>query len=338
MDRYRGDSSAAYMASYVRFLLLAKWAVFSRHLARKYDVVHVNTMPDFMVLAALPPRLFGAKVILDIHDVMPEIYMSKFSLPASHWKIRLIRGVEVLSARLAHAVLTAEHPKGELVIGHGVPREKVTVLLNLPDDTIFPLRAQPDTPAPVTADDAFRLIYHGTLAPRLGLDNAVGAMPAVRRRFPGATLRLIGDGDQLPELHVQARALGVTDAVSFSDAFLPIEQVLPELLSAHLAVIPTRHDVSTDYMLPTKLIEYLRLGVPALFTPTLTVRHYFGDGCPLYLEDPSPEAVAEKVIWARENLTEVQQLTLGLQRDFFARYDWPRHKQVYLDLLEQLVS
>lgn len=338
MDRYRGASSAAYLASYLRFLALTSLAVFRAHLQRRYDVIHVNTMPDFMILTALLPRIFGAKVVLDIHDVMPEIYMTKFQLGQDHWKIRLIRGVEVLSARLAHAVLAAEHPKRDLLVEHGIPRRKIEVLLNLPDHEIFPLNTRPRAAAPQNRDDEFRLIYHGTIAHRLGLDRAVAAMPAILEFQPGARLRVIGDGDHLPALHSLCDELGLGEVVSFSDGFLPIEEILPELMNAHLAVIPTRREVSTDYMLPTKLIEYLRLGVPAVVVPTRTVRHYFGDECPLFLEEGSPADVAAKVNWVRTNFAEVLTINRGLQEGFFSKYDWPRHKAVYLRLLDGLLS
>ena len=45
---------------------------------RRYDVVHVHNVPDFLVFAAVVPKLFGARLILDIHDVLPELYAGKF--------------------------------------------------------------------------------------------------------------------------------------------------------------------------------------------------------------------------------------------------------------------
>lgn len=341
MERYRGGSTVSYLLGYLRFLFLAGGAVFAAHLRRRFRIIHVNTMPDFMVLTGLLPRMCGARLLLDIHDVMPEIYMTKFKVPATHWKIRLIKSSEVLAARLAHRVLTAEHPKLELLVAHGVPRGKLSVLLNLPDDAIFPLRRRTPEPMLLAAGGPpptveFRLIYHGTIVHRLGLDHAVNAMGLLAAEWPGLTLSLYGDGDQLPELHALATRSGIADRVWFSDRFLPIEEILPAIAAAHLAVLPTRHEISTDYMLPTKLLEYLACGVPALFTPTLTVRHYFGDSHPLYLEDPSPAALAERIVWVRANYAEVVRLTNELQDRFFGRWHWSEHKHTYLDLLDEL--
>jgi len=340
MPRYRGSSPIAYVLSYLRFLFLASFSVQNHHLKSRYDIVHVNTMPDFMVATGLLPRLFGAKVILDIHDVMPEIYMTKFGIPDTHWKIRLIKLIEVLSARLAHSVLTAEHPKGELLVEHGIAKEKIQVLLNLPDDQHFIpqfILSDPALEGPASDPDVeFRLIYHGTLAHRLGMDISINALDLIRTDIPGARLELFGDGDQIPELHALSSELNLEDRVWFSDGFKPIEQVVPSIKKAHLAVIPTRHEISTDYMLPTKLLEYLAFGIPAVFTPTKTVRHYFGDSHPLFIYDPCPEETAEKIRWVRDNYNEAKKLTAELQDKWFSRYHWPVHKMSYVELLAEL--
>jgi len=101
-------------------------------------------------------------------------------------------------------------------------------------------------------------------------------------------------------------------------------------------VLPKRHEISTDYMLPTKLLEYLAFGIPAIFTPTLTARHYFGNKHPLFLANPTPEETAAKILWVARNYEQAKRLTAELQNRWFSRYHWPKHKQVYLDLLDHL--
>jgi len=341
LRRYRGDSNAAYLGSYVSFLLRAAARLERDHRRRRYAVVHVNTMPDFMVATAWLPRLQGARVILDVHDVMPEIYMSKFGVGPGHWKTRLIRAIERLAAATADHVLTAEHPKRDLLVSHGIAARKLSVLLNLPDHRIFPPHFQLtdrdllERPAS-DPDQPFRLIYHGTLAERLGLDRALAALARLRQRIPGATLELIGDGDHRPALERMTAELGLADRVRFSDGFRPIEEVVPAIRAAHLAVIPTRQDVSTDYMLPTKLLEYLACGIPAVFTPTRTVRHYFGDEHPLFLSTGEPDELAARIAWCRDHYAEVKRLTAGLQERWFSRYHWPEHSQTYLRLIDGL--
>ncbi len=340
LQRYRGNSASVYMMSYLRFLVLAKAALLAGQLRWRFRIVHINTMPDFMVLAGLWPRILGAKIILDIHDVMPELYMTKFDLPASHWKPSLVRTIEVASARLAHVVLTAEHPKAKLLAEHGIPAEKIAVLLNLPDESVFRPEIMRREPLPLPDDPGadFHLVYHGTVAHRHGLDRAIGAVDKLTGDWPGIRLSILGEGDHLAALLEQVKRLGLGERVYFSQAYRPIEEIVPVLQTAHLAVIPTREVISTDYMLPTKLLEYLALGIPVICTPTRTVRHYFGDRHPLYLEDSSPEGVAAKIAWVRENYADAAALTLQARETFFRQYAWSTHKQTYVALLERLAG
>ena len=78
MKKHQGKKSSSYFLPYLKFLGFAFWHCSKLFLKRKVDVVHVHNMPNFLVLAGVLPRLFGKKVILDIHDSIPETYSGKF--------------------------------------------------------------------------------------------------------------------------------------------------------------------------------------------------------------------------------------------------------------------
>ncbi len=334
LARYRGASSLLYVGGYILFFLLALFAVSFSHLRRRYDLVHANNMPDFMAFTGLLPRLTGSRVILDIHDTMPEIYQGKFAVDAQHPFIRLLRFQERLSGAFAHHVLTSEHTKREALIEHGLDGEKIDVLLNLPDPRIF--RAE-DGPAPGSPNGEFRLVFHGTLAPRLGLDIAVRAVARLKAEIPGLRLDLIGDGDQLPALHALARELDVEDLVHFSDGFVPVEELPALLRGADLAVIPTRAEISTRYMLPTKLVEYSALGIPAIVAPTHTIRYYFDEDQVAFFKPGDDSSLSEEIGKLYRDPERRRSLAVGAAR-FFERYHWDRHKEVYLNLVDRLCT
>jgi len=76
----------------VSFLLftIRLLALFARN---RYQIIHVHNMPDFLIFTALVPKLFGAKLILDIHDPMPEFYLSKYAEPYREGcLLRFLRG------------------------------------------------------------------------------------------------------------------------------------------------------------------------------------------------------------------------------------------------------
>jgi hypothetical protein len=81
ISKYRGKSSRAYVSSYLRFLGAASLACVRLMARGELDVVHAHNIPDFLVFAGLLPRLAGRKVVLDVHDSVPETFAAKFSSP-----------------------------------------------------------------------------------------------------------------------------------------------------------------------------------------------------------------------------------------------------------------
>ena len=147
MKRLRG-SKFAYLWQYTRFLLSAFWFLARNSLVKKYDVVHVHNMPDFLVFAALVPRLRGARILLDLHDPMPELMMSIYGLAADRGAVRLLRMLERCSIRFAHLVLTPNITFKDLFVSRGCPPDKMQIVMNSPQIEVFdPARVPKHPPA-----------------------------------------------------------------------------------------------------------------------------------------------------------------------------------------------
>ncbi|HTV00766.1 MAG TPA: glycosyltransferase, partial [Luteitalea sp.] len=190
--KYRGKSTGAYVGSYLRFVAEASAACLGLLWRNELDVVHAHNLPDFLVLAGLVPRLFGRKVVLDVHDSIPETFATKFAGGTSRWK--LLCAEERASAMLAHGVVCVNHPQRDTLVARGIPARKTFVSMNVPDDRVF-------VPVP-RAGSAFdpatlNLVYHGTMANRLGVDLVIRAVALLRERLPGLRLHLWGQGDDL---------------------------------------------------------------------------------------------------------------------------------------------
>ena len=87
MPRYRGASRSSYMRSYLRFFAKASCAALRLTLVERYDVAIVCTMPDAAVLCALPAKLLGTRIVLDVHDTMPELYRTNLAAGAARWAL-----------------------------------------------------------------------------------------------------------------------------------------------------------------------------------------------------------------------------------------------------------
>jgi glycosyltransferase involved in cell wall biosynthesis len=330
--RYRGSSGWRYMLSYLRFFWRSFLLVSIRHLRLRYDVVQVHTMPDFMVFSALVPRLTGAGLILDVHDLMPELYMSKFNLGQDHRLIRAIKWMETASVAFAHRAIAVHRPHLEALVSHGNPLEKFEVLLNTPDPAVFaPTRKHCRTGA------YFKLVYHGTISKRHGLELALRATALARREIQNLKFSIIGDGDDLERLMSLAEDLQLDAVVDFSRKSVPVHELPALLEDADLGIVPLREDAFTRYMLPVKLMEYAVMGIPAITTRTKTIAGYFDADMVEYISGESAEELAQSIV-ALHNDPERCARIAARASEFTRQNNWENQKHRYYRLVDSLKS
>jgi glycosyltransferase involved in cell wall biosynthesis len=326
-------SALGYLADYGIFVSL----LFVHCLihARRYDLIHINNMPDFLVFGALVPRIFGTPVIHDVHDLMPELYMEKFGVDESNVMIRLLMLQERWAGRFATAVLTVEDGLRQTLIDRGIPGEKIKVLMNLPDDQIFSERRRP---VPKGPDEAFVMVYHGTLARRLGLDVAIRALGLIRDRLGRVEFRIIGAGEERERLIELTNELGLEDTVSFSEGFVPVEQIPKMLSHADLGIVPLRPSSGTDIMLPTKLLEYVFMGIPSVVPKTNTVARYFDDRMVEFFEAGDPKSLSDSILNLYRNRVRREQMAQEASLRFSSKYRWSEHRKIYVSLVRDLMD
>jgi glycosyltransferase involved in cell wall biosynthesis len=310
----------------------------SIHLLRhplRYDLVHINNMPEFLVFAAWLQRLNGRPVILDIHDLMPELFLEKFSSGERHWLVRALRAQERWAGRFASVVLTVEERLRDILSSRGVPRDKIHVLMNLPDDRIFAPR---EAALEKTSGFPFVLVYHGTLAHRLGLDVALHAVARIATEIPQLEFRIIGDGEERERLLQLRDKLGLRQRVLLSEGFVAVEKIPALIEDADVGLIPLRRSAGTDIMLPTKLLEYVSMGIPCIAPRTGTIARYFDDDMVEFFEAEDVESLAEAIKALYRNPKRRQWLASHATSRFGEVYKWTVHKSVYTGLVEQLLK
>jgi glycosyltransferase involved in cell wall biosynthesis len=290
-------------------------------------------MPDFIVFAALPLKLVGVPVVLDIHDPMPELFESKFGSSAQVL-VRIVTWVEGLSVRFADRVISVHDIQLQTLLSRGYPPGKFLIVQNVADERHFPRAVALDT---IADSESIIVVYHGLIAPRLGLDIALRAMAKVRTETDGVRLVLIGDGDGAPQISSMIDELDLSDVVDFQQGFIPIEQLQPKLSQARIGIVPARVDPFTRNMLPTKLVEYVTLGIPVICTELPAVRHYFGDDQITMIPPDDPDALAAAIIelvWDPER--RLRQATRALR--FVDEHGWETQRERYRSLVDSLVA
>lgn len=313
------------------FLFLLKAMIFlgRRHVRERYDVIHIQSIPDFLVFAALLPKCLGAKVILDLRDLMPELYASKFGLSGPiFW---LLKAIEKVSARFADHVIVANPIWFERVASRSAPRSKCSMFWYYPDTRLFhPQQKQR------RRDRAFRIIYPGSLHPHQGLDVAVKAFPKILRAIPEAELHVQGEGSTKGELVRLATELGLTGKVFFHD-YVPTTELLEKLGKCDLGLVPKRADGFGNEAASTKISEFMAVGMPVVASRTRIEQCFFDDSVIRYFraEDEADLAAAVVAVHHDSGLRD-RLITAGLR--YTNKNSWQTKIGEYLTVVDELTS
>jgi glycosyltransferase involved in cell wall biosynthesis len=332
IPRYQGSDGRMYIASYLYFF----WAAFLKltwlQLKHSYQVIQVHTMPDFMVFTAIVPKLLGAKVILDVHDLMPELYQSKFNSNKRQLVVNFITWIERCSIGFAHRAIAVHQPHLEALCRHGNPSRKFIVLLNLPDMKFFANEGTNPPQGRLGLD----LIYHGTVAKRNGLEIAIRAVSALRDELKLLKLRIIGWGDDRLRLAELVNELGLKDMVEIGVP-VPMEKLSAIIQEADIGIVPILYDEFTKYMLPVKLLEYVAMGKPVICSRTATIEAYFNDTMVRFVSPGNVSELAGAIRELYEHPERRKQLSAAASL-FNREYNWEKQKQTYYQLIDGLVG
>jgi glycosyltransferase involved in cell wall biosynthesis len=336
LGKFRGRSSARYLAEYLKFLWLALFACTRGFLKGSVDIVHVHNMPNFLAFAAIVPRLFGRKLVLDVHDTLIETYDSKFTESGSAARgvlKRLLRLEEALCCRFASRVIAVNHVQKAALTGRGIPEAKITVVLNAPDPKWF--NGCRNSGIGAGANGRCRMVYFGTLTQRLGIDLAIRAVGLLQNRWPGLEFHVIGDGEEREAFrHLTAR-LGVDQAVRFYDRVYPVDELAGILEGMDLVVVPNRRSSATELMLPVKMLEAVALGIPVVVPRLKAIRHYFPEEAVFYYEPDEVGSLAGAIEEAAGSAGR-RKAKAARAREFLAEYGWERHRFELIDLYRRL--
>lgn len=328
-------SSLAYFFEYGLALIKLFFQLTKKNFQNRYDVIHFHNMPDFLVFSALIARLTGAKIILDIHDAMPEVFISKFPGKKYAILLALVRLEEKISVMFSDAVITANAHFRANMKNRGVKPAKFVVVKNFPDPELFNSNILRETrPA---ADDQFTLIFPGTLAARYGLDVAIRALPLLQDRIKSLKLIIIGPQNEYYKLVLLplVQELNVAGSVEFKPP-MPNDQIPAQLAQADLGIYPAMPDSHMTIAIPGKLLEFAAMGLPFVSSRLQIVEEMFDEGSLLFFEPGNEKEFADCVVRLYENPAMRAEIAARAEQIYNQRHSGGSELQVYWDLLEEL--
>ncbi len=302
------------------------------HWKQSYDLIHVHSVPDFEVFSTLVPRILGAKVIIDIHDIVPELYASKFKITKQSPLFRLLVFMEWISVRYAHHVIIANHLWHERLVSRSARAEHCTTILNYPDLSIFCERQN----RPEKAPGDFVLFYPGTLSWHQGVDLILQAIARLGERAPNLKLVVVGDGPEQNNLLQLVHSLGLDKRVAIGEG-VALEKVAEAMSAADLGIEPKRKSTFGNEALSTKIFEFMAMRVPVLASDTAINRRYFGNGLVEFFPSEDVEGLANAIYQLMQDPAKLAHLREG-GLHHIERNNWTVKMHEYLSLTNRLVS
>ncbi len=329
----RFDGFAGHMAEYLAFTGLAAIRLTREHRRRRYGLVQIATLPDFLVLASGVLKLMGVPLLLDLHEDMPAFFDDRFAAVPLRPLRPMVRGVARGAAAMADAILTVHEPLRDLSMARGVSPEKISVVMNSPDERLF----NPSRHARrgFMEDGELRVVHHSSLQRIYGLEVAVEAVARLPRDV-AVRLDVYGDGPYRPQIEAAISRTATGDRVVLHGR-VPLDDLPAILASSDVALVPSLPEPYLENSLSTKLLEAVAMGVPVIATDLATFRAHFTDAALRYVPGADPGALATAIVELAGDPDGAGALAAEAHRQA-QPYAWGVQAERYLAVVDGLVA
>ncbi|MFJ9037799.1 glycosyltransferase family 4 protein [Streptomyces sp. NPDC102406] len=261
IHRYPLRAATGGPAGYLREYGSALWH--TARLAREVGpvhVVHACNPPDLLFLPALRLKRLGARFVFDQHDLVPELYLSRFDR-GEDLLYRAVCALERLTYRAADIVLATNESYRDVAVHRGGRRpEDVFVVRSAPQtDRFQPVPAEPE----LKRGKPHLLCYLGVMGPQDGVDYALRALAKLRDELGRTDWHavFVGSGDAFDAMVELSRELGLCDQVEFTGR-IPDADLVRYLSTADVCLSPDPRNPLNDVSTMNKVLEYMAMGRP----------------------------------------------------------------------------
>lgn len=328
-----------YLWQYLVFIVRSFFMINILDLRKKYKIVHIHNMPDILIFSAIIQKIKGSKIILDLHDPMPEVYITKYSLNSDHIIIKTLKFLERLCINVSDIVLTPNIAFRDLFKSRGCPENKIHIIMNSPQESIFFKDMKKDAKKVVKQDlldsKKFIVMFHGTIVERHGLDTAVEALVHLKEQIPSVAFLVFGEGDFVDPFLKLRDKYNLSDIIHYY-GHVPIEDIVSVIPVIDVGLIPNKSSPFTDLNLPTRIFEYLCLGKPVIVPRTRGILDYFKDDEIYFFQSDNPTNLSEVILDVYGNHKRRQEMVKkGIA--VYRRHTWDTEREHLFKLVYSLL-
>ncbi len=330
----RRAGKLSYIFEYGFFFTWAFLKLTFLHFKNKYDIVHVHNMPDFLVFTAIIPKLFSTKVVLDLHDPMPELFASMVNVDENNIISKFLRFDEKISIKFADLVLTPNLAFKELFVSRSCPATKIHIIMNSPDENVFKTNGKVERDKKLK--DKFLLMYHGAVVERHGLDIAIKAVSKLRDKIPGIFMIIYGEGTFLKKVKDLVTAENLQEIVELRGMVL-VDEIAGFIPQIDLGIIPNRINSFTQLNFPVRIFEYLINKKPVIVPKTKGISDYFKDDSIYFFQPGNIAELADTIYRVYSNSEEKNEM-INKAYNVYAQYTWQKQQKTLVELEMNLVN
>ena len=327
---YNEKGKFSYLFRLFLFFIRSEVFLAIRSIKKSYNIIHVHNIPDFLVFSALLPKLRGSKVILDIHDIVPEYYVDKFKVSQKSYTYKALVWVEKMSISFSDHVIISNHLWEDKITSRSVNKGKCTTIMNYPDTNIFYKRLKKKD------NDEFIFIYPGSLSWHQGLDIAIKALAIIKDQAPEAKLHIYGEGDTKKSLMDMVSQLGLRERVLFKES-LPLDKIADVMSNADIGIVPKRANTFGNEAFSTKILEFMALGVPIIISRTRIDQFYFNDSLVTFFESDNEKDLSDKMLLLIKD-RDLREKKIANSLEYIQKNSWNVKKHLYIDIVNSFLS
>jgi glycosyltransferase involved in cell wall biosynthesis len=225
-----------------------------------FDAIMIANPPDIFFPIIWIYRLLGRKTVFDHHDLVPELFATKFHVDRSI-VLSFFYFAERMMFRSVHKVISTNESYKAVAMRRGRrTSEDVVVVRNAPDPTRFSIR----TPEPALRKSArFLVAFLGEIGQQDGVDVLIRAIKTIKAALGPNAIHcvLMGAGPHFDNIVAYARAEGVAEDITFTGR-ADNEMISRVLSTADIAVDPCPGSAHSDLSTATKIMEYMFFSLP----------------------------------------------------------------------------
>lgn len=296
----------------------------------KYDFIQVNSMPDFLVFVSVIPKLCGAKVILDLHEPTPELWMTKYGEKRFKFFIKLQSKIEQMAIKFADLPLTVTKTLRRRFAKRGADLNKIVVVPNVCDDTIYNYNDfQGDQ-----QKAKFIIFTHGSIEKRYGHEDMIRAVNSLKGKIENFQFNITGYGDYTERLIQLIEELRCQDIVNIF-GLLPFDEFFKKLREATLGINAMLRNQYSELIDTNKMYEYMALKIPVITSRLAAIEENFDDNCLMYYEPGDYHDLARCILELYLNPKKREDIA----ENAYIRYQmikWSKTKYKYLNAIKKL--